>query len=62
MEFRSTWGTSDGNFAWEEYSASNASGGDTGININRKISSKGTKASGETWTLSLKICFGTECS
>lgn len=53
-EWRSTYGSSDANFAWEEYSVSNTNS-DTGKNLNRKIASKGTKASGETWTLSLKI-------
>jgi len=55
-EWRATFGTSDANYAWEEYTVVNAST-DTGKNLNRKISSKGTKASGETWTLSLQITF-----
>jgi uncharacterized cupin superfamily protein len=55
-EWRATFGTSDANYAWEEYTVVNASS-DTGKNLNRKTSSKGTKASGETWTLSLQITF-----
>ncbi len=55
-EWRATFGTSDANYAWEEYTVVNAAS-DTGKNLNRKISSKGTKASGETWTLSLQITF-----
>lgn len=55
-EWRSTYGSSDANYAWEEYTVVNASD-DTGQNLNRRIASKGTKASGETWVLSLKITF-----
>ena len=54
LEWRATFGSSDANFAWEEYTVVNASS-DTGKNLNRKISSKGTKASGESWTLVLQI-------
>jgi uncharacterized cupin superfamily protein len=55
-EWRATFGASDANYAWEEYTVVNAPN-DTGKNLNRKTSSKGTKASGETWTLSLQITF-----
>lgn len=55
-EWRATFGSTEGNFAWEEYTVVNAAD-DTGDNLNRTTSSKGTKASGETWTLSLKITF-----
>jgi len=55
-EWRATWGSAEGNYAWEEYTVVNASD-DAGKNLNRCITSKGTKASGETWTLGLKITF-----
>ncbi len=55
-EWRATFGTDEANFAWEEFTVVNASD-DAGKNLNRKISSKGTKSSGETWTLSLQITF-----
>jgi hypothetical protein len=55
-EWRATFGSSDANYAWEEYTVVNAAD-DSGKNLNRKVASKGTKASGETWTLSLKITF-----
>jgi hypothetical protein len=45
-EWRATFGSADANYAWEEYTVVNATS-DTGKNLNRKISSKGTKASGE---------------
>jgi len=53
-EWRATWGSTEGNYAWEEYTIVNASD-DTGKNLNRCTASKGTKVSGETWTLSLKV-------
>ncbi len=55
-EWRATFGSSDANYAWEEYTVVNAAS-DTGKNLNRKTASKGTKSSGETWTLSLQITF-----
>jgi hypothetical protein len=55
-EWRATFGSSEANYAWEEYTVVNASD-DSGVNLNRKIASKGTKSSGETWVLSLQITF-----
>ena len=55
-EWRATFGSSDANYAWEEYTVVNAAD-DSGKNLNRKTASKGTKVSGETWTLSLKVTF-----
>lgn len=55
-EWRATFGSSDANYAWEEYTVVNAAS-DTGKNLNRKTASKGTKASGESWVLSLQITF-----
>ena len=55
-EWRATFGSSDANYAWEEYTVVNAAS-DSGKNLNRKVASKGTKASGETWTLSLQVTF-----
>ncbi len=54
VTFRSVFGDSEANWAWNEFSVSNASGGDSGDNLNRVVSSEGTKASG-TWTLDLEI-------
>jgi len=53
MVFKSIFGPSDANFAWEEYSLRNGSVAD--INFNRKLSSEGTKSSGKTWILTLTI-------
>jgi hypothetical protein len=55
-EWRATFGSADANYHWYEYTVVNAAD-DTGKNLNRKVADKGTKASGETWTLSLQITF-----
>jgi hypothetical protein len=55
-EWRATFGASDANYHWYEFTVVNATD-DTGQNLNRKVADKGTKASGETWTLSLQITF-----
>lgn len=56
LEWRATFGGSDANFAWNEFTVANGDG-DSAKNLNRKVTAKGTKASGETWTLSLRITF-----
>jgi hypothetical protein len=55
-EWRATFGSADANYHWYEYTVVNAAD-DTGKNLNRKVADKGTKSSGETWTLSLQITF-----
>lgn len=55
-EWRATFGAAEGNHGWQEFTVVNAAD-DTGKNLNRKVSDKGTKQSGETWTASLKITF-----
>ena len=52
--WRATFGGSEANFAWEEFTVANGSS-DTATNLNRKIVSKGTKQSGDTWELTLQI-------
>jgi hypothetical protein len=56
VEARATFGSAEANFAWEEYTLANGNS-DSAKNLNRKVESKGTKSSGETWTLSLQITF-----
>lgn len=53
LTFQSDFGSSDANFAWEEFAVFNASSG--GTMLNRKVSSQGTKSSGQTWRLTLTI-------
>ena len=54
--WRSTFATDEANFAWEERTVANGNS-DAATNLNRKVSSKGTKQSGDTWTLTLTITF-----
>lgn len=51
--FRSTFGTSDANFAWAEWAVFNAS--TSGRMLNRKVEALGTKASGTSWTLTITL-------
>jgi len=52
--WKSSFGSAEANFAWEEYTVANGSS-DTADNLNRKVESKGTKSSGDTWDLTLEI-------
>lgn len=54
VTFRSVFGGTDANFAWNEMSVANGNS-DTAKNLNRKVSAQGTKASGQTWTLDMSI-------
>lgn len=54
VSWRATFGSGDANFAWNEYTVANGNS-DAAKNLNRKVESKGTKASGETWTLQIDI-------
>lgn len=51
--FQSDFGSTDANFAWEEFAVFNAS--TAGTMLNRKVSAQGTKTSGQTWRLTLTI-------
>lgn len=55
--FRSVFGSTEANFAWEEFSVMNSADEATARNLNRRVSSQGTKASGQTWQLDLTITF-----
>ncbi len=55
VTFRAVFGSSDANYAWNEFSVANGSNDSTATNLNRKVSSQGTKASGQTWTVDLQI-------
>lgn len=52
--FKVTFGTTDANFAWEEWVVDNKAVAGTKC-LNRKVQSFGTKASGETWSLTVTI-------
>ncbi len=53
ITFRSTFGASDANYAWNEFTVDN--GGTALKNLNRKVSAQGTKTSGQAWQLTLDI-------
>lgn len=53
LTFRSVFGPSDSNYAWNEFAVFNAAS--AGTMLNRKVNSQGTKASGQTWTIDLAI-------
>lgn len=53
VTFRSVFGTGDANYAWNEFCVDN--GGTALKTMNRKVSSQGTKASGQTWTVDVQI-------
>jgi hypothetical protein len=58
LTFRSLFGTSEANFAWEEWAVFNASS--SGTMLNRKVESLGTKTSAQSWqiTVDLTVAIG----
>lgn len=50
VTWRGVFGTAAANYAWAEFAVRNGT-----TLLNRKVSSQGTKASGQTWTLDLAI-------
>lgn len=51
LSFRGTFGDGEAEFAWEEYVVDNGAG----KTLNRRADSKGTKAAGESWSLTVQI-------
>ena len=51
--WKSSFGTSEANQAWNEFSVRNGASADK--MLNRKVSAQGTKVSGQTWDLTLDI-------
>lgn len=52
--WRATFGGTEANFHWQEFTVANGSGG-SAKNLNRKVSDQGTKTSGQVWELTLEI-------
>jgi len=50
---RATFGGTEANFTWNEFTIDN--GSTANKNMNRKVSAQGTKTSGQTWVLTLEI-------
>lgn len=55
IQLKSTFGSSDANFAWNEWACFNSTTNGVGTMLNRKQESLGTKSSGSTWTLTATI-------
>ena len=55
ITFRSTFGTGDANFAWQEWGIFNSTTHNTGRGLNRKVESLGTKTSAATWVLTITL-------
>jgi hypothetical protein len=53
--FRSTFASSEGNYAWQEWGVFNSPTAATGRMLNRRVESLGTKASGSSWTLTVTL-------
>ena len=53
LTFRSIFGTSEGNFAWNEWGVFNAASG--GTMLNRIVASLGTKTSAQSWQLTVTV-------
>ena len=51
--WRATFGTSDANWAWQEWGVFNAAA--AGTMLNRKVTSLGTKTSAATWQLTVTV-------
>lgn len=52
--WKATFGSSDANNAWNEFCIVNGNSNSAKL-LNRKVSNQGTKASGQTWTITLAI-------
>lgn len=50
--FKSSFGSTDANYAWQEFVVKNSS---SLICLDRKVSNQGTKVSGQTWVLTAEL-------
>jgi len=57
ITFRSTFATTDANYAWQEWGVFNASC--AGTMMNRKVESLGTKTSAQSWQFTVTLTFTT---
>lgn len=55
LTFRSTFGTADANFAWQEWGVFNSTTDAAGTMMSRKVESLGTKTSSQSWQLTATI-------
>lgn len=52
--WRATFGGTEANFAWNEWTVANANS-NSALNLNRKVAAMGTKPSGEVWQLTVTV-------
>lgn len=55
LTFKSTFGTGDANWAWNEWAVFNTTAASGGVMMNRKVESLGTKTSAQSWALTVTI-------
>jgi hypothetical protein len=55
VTFRSLWGTSEGNYAWNEWGIFNAAS--AGVMWARRVESLGTKTGSQSWQLTATATF-----
>ena len=53
LTFRSSFGTTEANFAWQEWGVFNGAAG--GVMLNRKVESLGTKPNTQTWQFTVTL-------
>lgn len=58
LVFRSTFATTDANWAWNEWAVFNTTAASGGTMMCRKVESLGTKTSAQTWQLTATITLG----
>lgn len=54
VTWRAQFASGDANYAWNEFTVVNAAD-DTGTNLNRKVSTQGTKTAGQVWTVDVQL-------
>lgn len=59
ITFRSTFGTADANWAWQEWGVFNNPTNGSGTMLNRKVESLGTKTNTQTWQFTCTLTFTT---
>lgn len=55
LTFRSTFGTAEANWAWQEWGVFNNPTTGSGTMMNRKVESLGTKTSAQSWQITVTI-------
>lgn len=55
ITFRSTFGTTEANFAWNEWAVFNTTAASGGVMLNRKQEALGTKPNTQTWQFTVTV-------